>query len=372
MNRYISMLDIESYRGIRNLEINDMGGINILVGDNNTGKTSVLEAVQLICDPSEYNLISVAGNSHNGYFARRLGRVQALLCMFNSEDRESFHMLKIQGVRKNESGAFVVSGRTGKSMNDAGSFMVKEDSVIDYYDNGQLYLDVEMDITKAETDCFSGTLISTFPSLQYERQLEIDADTKFFKPDEVVNDIVTNRFVHAFEHIVGDPFGNTIRDLKRKEKAVSLLQYFDENITDLRYINDNSRYIPVVENVKKGMLPLAVYGDGMKKVLTLLDAVVSAENGVVLIDEFETAIHTSIMEKCFRFLIKMAETLHVQMFMTTHSLEAVDKFLEAGNGYLDEIKVIRLKNTGKNTSARILDGVSAKNDRERYDVELRV
>ena len=40
---YLNDMVIDSYRGIRKLKIQDLGDINILVGDNNAGKTSVLE-----------------------------------------------------------------------------------------------------------------------------------------------------------------------------------------------------------------------------------------------------------------------------------------------------------------------------------------
>ena len=58
--KHISELNIITYRGIRNLEIDDLDRVNILLGDNNSGKTSVLEAIQILCNPCEYNLLQVA------------------------------------------------------------------------------------------------------------------------------------------------------------------------------------------------------------------------------------------------------------------------------------------------------------------------
>lgn len=45
MNTHISNIKIRSFRGIRNLELKDTKLINILTGDNNGGKTSVLEVM---------------------------------------------------------------------------------------------------------------------------------------------------------------------------------------------------------------------------------------------------------------------------------------------------------------------------------------
>lgn len=48
---------MDGFRGLRNLHLADLGMINILVGQNDSGKTSVLEALSILCnplDPSEW------------------------------------------------------------------------------------------------------------------------------------------------------------------------------------------------------------------------------------------------------------------------------------------------------------------------------
>jgi len=44
---------IHGFRGLRNLRLDGLGWINILVGANNSGKTSVLEALSILCNPIE-------------------------------------------------------------------------------------------------------------------------------------------------------------------------------------------------------------------------------------------------------------------------------------------------------------------------------
>lgn len=45
---FLKTVDIKSFRGIRDLSIKKLGSINLIVGDNNCGKTSVLEAIELL------------------------------------------------------------------------------------------------------------------------------------------------------------------------------------------------------------------------------------------------------------------------------------------------------------------------------------
>ncbi|HMV69068.1 MAG TPA: AAA family ATPase [Myxococcota bacterium] len=44
----LRVLSIENFRGIRELGLDGLGRVNLLVGRNNSGKTSVLEAVHIL------------------------------------------------------------------------------------------------------------------------------------------------------------------------------------------------------------------------------------------------------------------------------------------------------------------------------------
>ena len=44
-------LYVGAFRGLHSLSLDDCGPVNILVGGNNSGKTSVLEALLLLCNP---------------------------------------------------------------------------------------------------------------------------------------------------------------------------------------------------------------------------------------------------------------------------------------------------------------------------------
>ena len=44
----IKKIEINHFRGIKKLEVSRFSNINLIVGDNNSGKTSFLEAIQLL------------------------------------------------------------------------------------------------------------------------------------------------------------------------------------------------------------------------------------------------------------------------------------------------------------------------------------
>ena len=55
-------ITINNFRGIENLSLDDFGNINLLIGKNNVGKTSILESIFLILGPTNPSLpISING-----------------------------------------------------------------------------------------------------------------------------------------------------------------------------------------------------------------------------------------------------------------------------------------------------------------------
>lgn len=57
----INSFSIHSFRGIHDLTVSGLNHVNLIVGDNNCGKTSVLEALLLLRSPADIaNFIRIA------------------------------------------------------------------------------------------------------------------------------------------------------------------------------------------------------------------------------------------------------------------------------------------------------------------------
>lgn len=130
-------------------------------------------------------------------------------------------------------------------------------------------------------------------------------------------------------------------------------------------------------------MPLSTYGDGIKKVLLLANSIARASGGILLVDEIETAIHSRHYDDIFRFIIKACQQFDIQLFATTHNIEAVDCFLatqydEENDIYddnnLDLIRVITFrKNDEKDkTDARVLSGEEVFKNRKNFEFEVRL
>ena len=66
MARFVENLKIGTFRGMRDLTIPHLNHINIIAGDNNCGKTTLLEALLLLRDPTYFpNVLRVAREREN-------------------------------------------------------------------------------------------------------------------------------------------------------------------------------------------------------------------------------------------------------------------------------------------------------------------
>lgn len=78
--QHINEFTIHRFRGVQDVKLEELGQINLLVGVNNSGKTSVLEALSIFCDPlSPRKWSSVAVQRET---SSSLSRIDRLLWLF--------------------------------------------------------------------------------------------------------------------------------------------------------------------------------------------------------------------------------------------------------------------------------------------------
>lgn len=158
------------------------------------------------------------------------------------------------------------------------------------------------------------------------------------------------------------------------EQFVEIMKEFDPDFVSINSVQDESvfsrKYVVLSKKFKEGLL-LNAYGDGMKKAMLLLSAVLQAKNGILLLDEFETVIHISVMGKVFKWIIENASKLNVQIFMTSHSLEAIDVVLKCCPEMQNDIRMITLVDPGDGVKVRNVDASKAIQLMDEYGLELR-
>jgi hypothetical protein len=361
--KHLDNLTIHRFRGLRDLNLQDLGQINILVGGNNSGKTSVLEAISTYCQPLDI-----------GEWLKTAGRRE-----IKSSPKLPLDAFKWLFPQKNEvPKPSLYVGETYISGN--GSFQVVESRAI--YNEMELLFQSEKDIEDSTEDW-----LEYYDDLEYNswRGADIELKAILRDPPEGIasflgrelsenfeiwsNQRLKNDFNHLYPRLPIDmvtPVSHRMDKLESyllsqailrglKNEVIRLLQILDREIIDLESLSVGEVRPSIYINHKLlGFSPLSAFGDGIRRLLFMALTMAKVRGGVLLIDEIETAIHTEALRSSFAWIVQCCKLMDVQLFATTHSLEAIDAMLDASDSETDLV-LYRLEKKESQTKAIRLD-----------------
>lgn len=359
----IKSFQIEGFRGIQNLSVNKLNRVNLIVGDNNSGKTSVLEALQLLRNPSQLSNLYKVARLREGALPVLLQLqpiYENVLYLFpHADERLS---LGVSALLDDQPIGCFISGEQSRIMIDGLEGNLRK---------------AEM-VGESEADQFQGTIAYINGTRKGETAFKINTYSRAFGAVIPKDDAIKMAYVSPCDHLRNSIISQIIRNDNYKEICVKALQLFDDDIEDILVLKSTvgNRSVDHIKHKTLGIMPLTTFGDGIKKVLVLANAIAQAKNGVLLIDEVETSIHKKYYDEIFRFIVKACSAFDVQVFVTTHSIEAVDGLL-ATQDYQeqtdrDDISVITIKRANGQAYSRVLAGRDVAADRESFGFEVRL
>jgi len=130
------------------------------------------------------------------------------------------------------------------------------------------------------------------------------------------------------------------------EKALGLIKKIDDRIAEVDFIADNLRN-PIATLKDGRTVALLRMGSGVHRILTILLALGTSGNGIVLIDEVENGFHYDVQEALWESIAAIAKDQHIQVFAATHSIDSIRAFGKITNqetGLLTPGLLIKLEN----------------------------
>lgn len=344
---YLNSLSIKNFRGINNLELNNLSNINILVGDNNCGKTSVLEAISLFQNPLEINNILTS-------CCKRGRDIISIFDLF-------LEMFPRENINKNIE---IIS-----SINSVLYNLNINGKLIERI-NPNLYRCIEndeyFDENYFENRIFKGRIkVKKNMEVINEKEINLSEEKIQSTLADLSNQIINMVYVSPYDYLYNRLIDDTINVIKsgEKEEVIKLLKILDNNIEDFNVLKSKNKPSSIyIKHSKYGFMSLSSFGDGVKKILTLASAVVSAKNGILLIDEIETAIYKNILNNVFGWLLNACKIYKVQLIATTHSLEVIDAFIQTSKN-IDKLTCFRLEHYNENIYSNRLAGQKLKDVR---------
>lgn len=328
----LESLEINNFRGFDHLKMNEFSKINVLVGKNNIGKTSVLESIFLLSGMSNpelaLNLNLMRGLPVNKNVLKYI--------FYNLETKNAPSII----------GEF--SEGTTRVLEISPFFEKKK---VETSSRG-LFSDSSLtpvtDISGLRYD-FSVTKPNK-PKESFETLLRFEKDEIIIDPDYTYKEDIFSRFLTS--DVTDDGLLERLNALfvSKKEHVMNeLLNKFDAKINDM-YVLPNGIYVDR-EGVSE-RIPLQMTGDGIRRFLNVAATIAAndKQNFICLIDEIEKGLHHESQELMWRTLFMLTRPANIQLFITTHSwemLESLAKVLKQDE-YLDmwdDVKLISVVNT---------------------------
>jgi hypothetical protein len=317
--------EVEGYRGIRHLRLPELARVNLFVGTNNVGKSSLLEAIRMGLqeNPSSVAaLIYEAVREHTDFSPRLNGsdnepvldpiEIESVLAAVESLFSGGFEgpvklPIRIAGMRRG--GRIEVYGPRAQVPGDLDLF--GDQSEVFFGPRSRL-LTVR---TPSETrDIPLRLFIGTVPVRFRHRGDTLRIPAAGLGAQEI-REWWDQLAVLGAETLVEDAMRSIWPSF---ERAVSA--------------GDRARRSVFVklERISRPV-PLQSLGDGMQRVFSIAVALALTSGGALVVDEVENGLHHTAQQEVWDAIFLLAQRLNVQVFATTHSWEAVVAFQRAAN-----------------------------------------
>lgn len=322
----LTTLEISNFRAFRRVLFPKLGRVNLIVGKNNAGKTTLLEALRLYAEGGAMSTVEELLESRDlldfGVKSSRdnLERLEtALEQLFNQQGDRFAGQLAI-GPRSGGPELMIEWVAVDSSADSAAQqplFSDEDASLI-----GEPALRVKVGDRRAIT-----VPLSRFDaSRRWRGWIEVLPSTMI-----EADGIPRSDLGEMWDSVA-------LTDLE--DLVLDALRLIEPDVERLSFVANADGYerVPVVK--LRGFsrpVPLRTLGDGMYRMLALALGLVNARQGLLLADEVENGLHYSVQRQMWRLVFEMAARLNVQVFATTHSWDCIEAFQAVANS-LSEIE----------------------------------
>ena len=317
-------LRIENYRSFKNFQTDGLAQVNLFVGANNSGKTSLLEAIYLLVNQNSpqcmAEILSNRGEIAERYVPSRISN-EFVRSASGYQIEHIFHGHKSKPAQ-------IIRLRSKKDR--------------------RISLEIELQDTKKQnrllqdettgSDEDPSTFVLQFsygPGKDIEIPARDDGSIEMRSFRLISREPYSHRFLTT-DNLDFSQLGKLwdgITLTPKEESVIQALQILEPSVERISFTSRQTSNTGILLKLgnQQEPVPLGSMGDGMRRILTLAASAVMAEGGVLLVDEIDTGLYYRTQADMWRLLIRTAKNLNLQIFATTHSLDCVRAFQESIN-----------------------------------------
>ncbi len=337
MDKMLRSFEVRNFRLFREIKIELLARINLIVGKNNSGKSALLEAVQLYASNGFtgnvlFNLVTNRDEAWKGQ------STPADLPMDSNPIRHLFYGHKIPSL--GDPG--IVLGPIGSKSNQLQIF-----SAAYRIERGDedIIRRVLVPTDEVPTDLSELEIVLVAKEHRKLRRVfrldrDFDDEGRVQRRTEVLGRSASKFSLEVLptRNIAEDRIASLWDQINLTgldEEVIEGLRLLDPAIAGIAFVEASPRRsrsarTPIVKlSSISEPLSLRTLGDGMTRIFQIIVALVNAQNGILLVDEFENGLHWSVQPKVWDIVFRLANDLNVQVFATTHSRDCVDGYQQA-------------------------------------------
>lgn len=318
--QHLTYFKIENFKRFDSFEMSNLGQFNLIVGDNNVGKTSVLEALTFDGDATKLLTNFWGVTSFRGTY--RFQKIKV-----DSDDIQQTRFwetifkhpdspIKIS-INALDKFSLIIELLSTLGLSDQDKQVVNRSIIpvipnywikVSYINNADKFLHSQLipayfegTNLNAKPDIIKAYIPIILPNLSYQSDL-LDLYYLFVNPDR-----------------------NNRKELEKN------LRSFIPTLEEIRphKISDDQEVIGVTLLNSNAIYPLTYFGDGTVKYVRFLLEMYISRNQRLMVDEMGSGVHFTRLKLYWKTVIQLCINYNVQLFATTHSLECQQAFIEA-------------------------------------------
>jgi hypothetical protein len=311
----VDQLEIRNFRIFEHLLFERFGRANLIVGKNNTGKTSLLEALRILASmASPYVLWDII--SSRDEIAQAFGRAGArkadqygLMNLYNRfSAQEASLSIRARGRTLTVEFAWyreIPEGEQGYRI----------EKVVDPAEDDLVNLRAVLEVRDARS-----VIRRVFLNRRYLRGRSEPLGSECECVYVSSGGISAAEIARLWDKVALTPLETEVTS------SLAMIYPGLERISLAAGEDDRTRIARAKLTFSDYPVPLKSLGEGVNRIFGMVLGLVNARNGLLLIDEVENGVHHSVQPQLWRFLIETSQRLNVQVFATTHSSDAIRAF----------------------------------------------
>ena len=346
---------VKNFRCFKDLQINDLGRVNLIAGKNNTGKTALMEAMYLHTGNRDPKTLLRIDQSDSFRYYREFvppdpDEITNSVISWSTIFHDFDIMNDIEITAKSNSGEPLFAGQPFES-----SVTISFKS-LDSYDIDDILSQLRIE----DFERYKNVEVLQIGSDYDRRSTYLAVLNGRVRPSRLKGKrLFDSDFLHAREKIDSRTNAHRFSNMRQSNSLDTLivaLQKIERRLEGLELLFDGSRPLIHADIGLRKLLSLAHLGDGMNRIASLILAMSEVPGGAVFIDEIENGIHYKVQNDVWTAIGKFAHDLGIQVFATTHSYEMIEAAHEAFKN--DDPYEFRFHRLNRNSQTREIEAVT--------------